>query len=106
MGWQEREVSVPEALSFLKGRQRKGNKLSRVHVGAQVDWVARTIALERGLCGRCGQLKIKLANVAGDRKGIALGCKSGEDPLDRHRPLVFDLGAEPPSCRFFNVDEK
>jgi len=106
MRHKEREVSVPEALSFLKDKQRKGRKSSRVHVGAQVDWVGRIIALERGQCGQCGEIIIKLTNVAGDREGIALGCKSGKDPLDRHRPLVLDLLAEPPSCECFKTNEK
>jgi len=105
MGRKECEVTVPEALKILRLRLRE-NQYGRFHDSAREEVLARTIALERGLCGQCEMTILKLRQVVGGRKGITLVCKAGEHPLNRYRPLVYDPIAEIPPCKSFTPIQK
>jgi hypothetical protein len=96
----EREVPVSEALGIMKSRLRS-DRLERFHDQAREEVLARVIALEQGLCGECEMVIPKLGPVAGNREGIALACKAGEDPVSLYRTFVYDPLVEPPPCQFF-----
>jgi hypothetical protein len=90
MGWQERKREIDEALSILKKEQgRIGEKRRRTHDETMEYRAAKIIVLERGVCKECQGLVIRIARVERRKRGVALKCKFGGEPVGLYRENLY-----------------